>query len=164
MNLRTQDIYHQGFVVESLEMAKDEFSQVFDVDWTTTGESTFDVWTSDGARTIDFTFVYSTTGPNRLELIEAIPETLWELPAAGTHGPLATHHFGVWVDDVAAASRMLAAAGSPLLVTADDGSGDPFFFAYHRTGSGALVEIVDRANQPNFQAWWDGAPDPFGDD
>ena len=64
-------------------------------------------WTpADGAFTTPLRFTYSCEGPQHVELLQGVPGSLWD----GTDQPGA-HHHGVWVDDVAAETERLIAAG-----------------------------------------------------
>lgn len=160
--LDMNDIFHQGLVVEHLDKAMEDISAAFEVEWTSVEEVQFKVRTPQGSQVVDLRLVYTRQGPSRLELIQAVAGTVWELPAAGAFGALATHHIGAWCDDIPGTSRELVARGAPLLVTADDGTDEASGFAYHRTPSGAMIEIFDRVNKPAFEHWFEGGPFPMG--
>jgi hypothetical protein len=89
-----------------------------------------------GPATLTFGFAYSARGPHRIELVQAIPGTLWEVPRPGR-----AHHLGYWSDDVPAMSAALAARGLPLAARADG----PAPIVMHRAPSGLYVELVDRS-------------------
>ena len=73
------------------------------------GESEQPVVLEGGPARLTFGFAYSIQDPHRIELVQAIPGTLWEVPRPG-----GAHHLGYWSDDVPAMSAALAARGLPL--------------------------------------------------
>jgi hypothetical protein len=160
--LEMEDVFHHGLVVEDLEAAMHDLEQAFRVEWTSVEAVQFAIRTPQGRSVVDLRLVYTRQGPSRIELIQAVPETVWELPAVGSFGWLAPHHIGVWCDDIPGTSRHLTESGAPLLVTADDGTDEAAGFAYHRTPSGSMIEIFDRVNKPAFEDWFAGGPFPMG--
>ena len=90
--------------------------------------------------------VYSRDVP-RLELVRAIPETLWQPANAGVH------HLGYWSDDVDADVAALVAGGAVLEAGSriPDGS---FLWAYCRAASGQRIEFVSRVLEPIMSMWW----------
>jgi|GEM_PF-2711928 len=52
-------------------------------------------------------------------------------------------HAGYWVDDLTAASARLVELGFPLELTPASDAGGPIGFCYHRTPSGARIELED---------------------
>ena len=135
------DLYHTGIVVHDLEKAKAEMSEQLGLTWGVQGESEQPVVLDGGPATLTFGFAYSARGPHRIEVVQAIPGTLWEVPRPGS-----AHHLGYWSDDVPAMSAALAARGLPL--AARVGTGQPDGEApivMHRAPSGLYVELVDRS-------------------
>ena len=160
--LAMEDVFHHGLVVEDLATSMHDLEQAFHVEWTSIEEVQLRIRTPDGHSVVDLRLVYTRQGPSRIELIQAVPGTVWELPATGSFGSLAPHHIGVWCDDIPGTSRDLSGRGIPLLVTADDGTGEAAGFAYHRAPSGSMIEIFDRVNKPAFEQWFAGGPFPMG--
>lgn len=161
--LSATEVFHTGFVVADIEQGMAEMSRAFDVSWTPVEERELPLLGPAGPLRPRLRFAYTREGPPRLELLEAVPGTVWELPPEGVGGTLATHHVGVWCDDLASMSRELEATGSPRLVTYQSRSGDAAGFAYHRLRSGPLIELVDGARRADFEAWFAGGPFPSGD-
>ena len=67
------------------------------------------------------------------------------------------HHVGLWVDDVAAATREAVVAGWVCLlaqVSPDEGYGT--YTYVQPPGSAMLVEYVSSAARPRFEQWWAG--------
>ena len=77
------DLYHTGIVVHDLERAKAEMSEQLGVTWGVQGESEQPVVLESGPASLTFGFAYSARGPHRIELVQAIPGTLWEVPRPG---------------------------------------------------------------------------------
>jgi hypothetical protein len=85
---------------------------------------------------------WSVQGPPHVELGEVaglggLPH-LW--PARGGDY---VDHVGYWVDDLAAASSRLEELGFPLEATPAGDDARPLGFCYHRTPSGARIELED---------------------
>lgn len=147
-----QDVFHTGFVVADLDAAMPELAAALGVDWAPRQEQHLELRTPDADLDVDLRFTYSTQ-PHHLELVEAVPGTLWALQPEGSS---TAHHIGVWSDDVASDAERLGAAGAPWLVTYRTRSGRPTGFTYHRLASGGLVELVDRSRQAVFAEWFAG--------
>ena len=130
------DLYHTGIVVHDLEKAKAEMSEQLGITWGVQGTSEQPVVLESGPVTLTFGFAYSERGPHRIELVQAIPGTLWEVPRPGS-----AHHLGYWCDDIPAMSAALAARGLPLAARV----GGPAPIVMHRAPSGLYIELVDRS-------------------
>lgn len=135
--LRHDDLFHTAFVVDDLEVAMAELGPRYGVTWRQGGGEVR--LTADGETRVAMTgFAISVEGPHHLELALAVPGTIYEPNPAG-----APHHLGWWVEDVAAASDALEAAGLPAaLVVTPDMDGVPPMAAYHRAGDGFYLEVV----------------------
>lgn len=85
---------------------------------------------------------WSLQGPPHIELAEVVDRGsepyLW--PSRG-HDHI--EHVGYYVDDLAAASSLLESIGFPLEMTPDGDDTKPLGFCYHRTPSGARIELED---------------------
>lgn len=154
--------FHTGFVVDDLGAAIEEFTTTFGSSWTPVEEVPLCLTGPDGPTRFDLRVTFSREGPQRYELIEAVPGTLWQVPSSPSGGPSPCHHVGFYADDLRGESRRLEAAGAPLQHTIDDGSGEVSFFAYHRLPSGLLVELVDGRARRAFERWFAGGPFPGG--
>lgn len=158
----TGDVFHTGFVVRDIDAGIAELTAVFGATWTDVEEREMRLRGPEGPLRPTLRFAYTREGPHRLELLEAVPGTLWEAPPEGVGGTLAAHHIGVWCDDVAGTSRQLISSGSPRLATYDGEGEDAVGFAYHRLATGALIELVDSSRRPAFDRWFAGGPFPVG--
>lgn len=146
------EVFHTGFVVPDLEAGMAELTETLGCAWAPLQAQRLRLRFPDRDADVDLRFTYS-TAPHHLELIEAVPDTVWALQPAGAP---ATHHVGIWSDDVAGDSERLTRAGSPCLATYRTSSGRPAGFAYHRLASGALIEFVDAARKAVFAEWFAG--------
>jgi hypothetical protein len=145
-------LFKTGFLVTDLEGAMRDLGRWLGVAWTPVQQSKLVLETGAGREEVELRFAYSTGSPPYLELLEAQPRGYYAAPA-GAH----LHHVGRWVDDLAAASRALAAAGLPLEAAGVDANGcSPAVFAFHRGPHGLRIELVDRSMQPGFASWLAG--------
>ena len=146
--------YPLGVRVPDIAVAMAELGDSLGVNWCSVQESEQSVWTpAQGVQTVPLKFTYSVEGPNHLELLEGAPGTVWD----GREFPGA-HHTGVWVDNVAASTEELLAAGWSVVAAQRapvDGYG---VFTYVQPPSGLIVELVLSAIEPMFQRWFAGGP------
>lgn len=148
-----QRIYHTGIRVPDLAAAMDEMGESLGVTWASPvhhpGQS---IWTpEEGQQALPLKFVYSCEGPQHIELLEGPADSIWD----GRVHP-GVHHVGVWVDDVAAETEAVLAKGWSLAAAAvspDEGFGG---YTYVVPPSGTIVELVNGALLPRFEAWWAG--------
>jgi hypothetical protein len=137
--LRHADLYHTGIVVDDLTTAKEEFGALLGVTWLEGGGEVRLV-TETGPMPVAASYALSAEGPHHVELVQAVPGTLYTVGVARQ-----AHHLGYWTDDVEAASAALARAGLPRECTMDVGEGSAPMCAYHRAGDGFYVELVSAA-------------------
>jgi hypothetical protein len=148
----TNRMFHVGHLVPDIHAAMDQLGSAFDLTWTdVVTRSDQRVWTPEhGQRHVPLTFVYSTAGPQRLELIQGEEGTPW-----WWGDPANLHHAGVWAD-VPALTDSLVADGWELVcsqVSPDEGYGS---FSYVRSPSGFLLEPVAEANEERMNRWFAG--------
>lgn len=138
------EITHVALVVPDLEDAMRNYSTTLGSTWTEpwTGEIPILAAGSVAAPTV--TFTYSRQGPPHLELIQAVPGTVWQ-PGAGIH------HVGMWVDDVTNAAASVAQHGFVIEAAAADSS-----WTYVRSADGLRLELVNRSSRPAFDRWLRG--------
>lgn len=136
------DCYHTGLVVDDMSAAAERLTGAMGYRWTKPVEYTLSVATAEGDIDVPFRFVYSVDAPH-LELIQAVPGTIWTAPPGG-----GAHHLGYWVDDIAGAAAQLERSGYRLEARP---SGETLsMFAYYVDPSGVRIEIVDRALFPDW--------------
>ena len=93
-------------------------------------------------------FTVSRQGPPFVEVTEnSAGSKIWHSGGA----PMAFHHLGFWVDDVAAASDALASAGYPMEAGGLNQSGG-YRYAYHLL-DGLRIEVADAGSRPAFERW-----------
>jgi Glyoxalase/Bleomycin resistance protein/Dioxygenase superfamily len=147
MTLRAADQFHMGIVVDDFESTLAELSDLFGYTWCAEVSHPIDVRYPDGATDVGrVSFVYSTTTP-RLEIIRAVPDTVWMPSGAGVH------HLGYWSDDVEADSARLSRRGFAEEITGIRPDGEPFW-AYLRHTSGLRIELVSRVLQPSMEEYF----------
>jgi catechol 2,3-dioxygenase-like lactoylglutathione lyase family enzyme len=138
--------FHVGIVVPQLEAARDRFSELLGLTWHDTVESSMPmrVEATGEDQTVPLRAIFTREEPH-LELIEAIPGTLWTLAPDG--GPC-LHHLAFWTPDLVAESDRLGAVQCPLeayMPRPEDGR--PKAFAYHLESS-LRLELIDQALKP----------------
>jgi lactoylglutathione lyase len=145
--MKPEDLYHTGIVVDDFDEALDWFTKVAGYWWTDVVEVDQVAQTPSGEITIPMRMAYSGTSP-RLELIQAVPGTIWVPADSGVH------HLGYWSDDVESDLATLEATGMQYEVKAfnPDGSGT-VLWAYCKGKTGPRVELVSRDMEP-FIAYW----------
>ncbi len=150
-----QRLYHTGIRVPDVDRAMTEMGERLGVTWASVQHNPAQrVWTPDGGLAeVELTFVYSTEGPQHIELLQGQPGSVWH--AGDDPG---VHHVGLWVDDVTAETERCVAAGWTVAAAAappDQGYGP---FTYVVPPSGPIIELVWSAIKPRFEAWWAGQP------
>lgn len=146
-------MFHFGIRVADLDKATAEMGGALGVRWATARDGEQSVWTPErGAETVPLRFTYSVDGPQHLELLEGAPGSPWH--AAESPG---VHHVGVWVDDVATETGRLVDLGWQLVAAQSSPQNGFGVWSYVAPPSGLIVELVDAAIEPHFQAWWAGS-------
>ncbi|MET0900639.1 MAG: VOC family protein [Mycobacterium sp.] len=145
--LNPADFFHTGIVVDDLDAAAKDLTAIGGYRWTTPMTNIVAVRIGSEVHNVTFRMSYSVQAPH-LELVQAIPGTLWT-PAPAT----AAHHLGYFVDDVPTASRKLSAAGFAFEAGTD-------VFAYHNNPLGVRIEIVQRGLFGDWQAFLEATSAP----
>jgi hypothetical protein len=137
------ELYHTGIVVDDVDAAKEEYSDLMGVTWGPEGEADVPVWMPEGARMMSFRYAYTSQGPHRLELVRPTPGTIWTVSGVGQ-----AHHLGYWCDDVPAVSAELSRRGLTLRakIGVDDPDADADF-VMHQARSGVYIELVASSNR-----------------
>ena len=138
------DFFHTGLVVADLDSARHDLTAIGGYRWTAPMSNTLAVRIGTEVHDVTFRMSYSVQAPH-LELVQAIPGTLWT-PAPGT----AAHHLGYFVDDVPTASRKLTAAGFAFEAGTE-------VFAYHNNPLGVRIELVQRGLFGDWPAFLEAA-------
>ena len=145
--MRVTDQFHLGIVAEDIAATTAALSALFGYEWGPEAGSVSQVTLPTGAVTVELRCVFSVTVP-RLEIVRAIPGTLWEPVAGG-----GIHHVGYWSDDLAADAAELTTQGYVTEVSRTGADGKPFF-AFLRSGKGFRIELVSRAAETALSQLW----------
>jgi hypothetical protein len=153
--VRAADQFHVGIVVDDLDTATAQLTDLFGYRWCDEIAVPTPVTLPDGEIVVDMRFTYSMTAP-RLEIVQSIAGTLWE-PAAGS----GIHHLGYWSDDVARDAAELERRGLRREAAGirPDGS---LHWSYLRMPDGPRIELVATEIRPVFEQWWSTGHLPTG--
>ncbi len=133
--------HHMAIVTPDIRETMRSLGAVFGLSWTEPWTGRIPIEADGQLSSPEVTFTNSKQGPPHIELIQAIPGTVW-VPGVGLH------HIGFWADDVATQANDLLARGFSIEVI---GQGSQF--AYLRTPEGFRFELVDAAARPDFARW-----------
>ena len=145
------DQYHVGIIVDDPAATMAKLTDLLGYQWADQIGGQVTVSLPDGDTVIETRAWYSMTTP-RLEVVQAIPGTLWSRASSGIH------HFGYWVDDVAATIKALEAAGYVLEAAGKRPDGQPYW-AYlcgpaESAAAGPRLEVVSRQLQPTMERYF----------
>lgn len=141
--MKATDLYHTGIVVEDLDATLEWLRGSAGYAWGPTVGADVDIVTPAGPKTVPMRIAYSASEP-RLELLQAIPGTIWVPTEAGVH------HLGYWSDDVDADVAALLERGCHLEAQAPSADGSSMW-AYCNSDAGPRIELVSRAIEPLLQ-------------
>ena len=154
--MKPEDLYHVGIVVDDLDAMLRWFTDVAGYQWCEEYAGDQLVQTPEGEVTVPLRFAYSMNEP-RLEILQAIPGTLWTPSDSGIH------HLGYWSDDVNHDVDTLMAAGHEVEAKAvlPDGS---TLWAYCKADVATRVEVVSSLIRPIMTQWFETGRMPQGDE
>ena len=136
--IHPEDIHHLALVAADLQRGMEEVGEVYGVTWTTPRHFELDVRTAGAVARVPLSVVYSQQGPLFLELVEAVPGTVW----AATPGSQ-LHHIGVYVEDVEAEIERLEGLGHAVEAAGVGADGRAGGWAYTQSPMAVRVEILD---------------------
>jgi hypothetical protein len=140
--MKAVDLFHLGIVSADVSATVSTISAVLGYEWAPEVGSPIEVRLPTGNTVLDLRCTYSTTVP-RLEVVRAIPGTLWE-------ATVGIHHLGYWSDDVAADAAELEGQGYEREAARMGPDGIPFF-TFHHHPAGFRIELLTRAAQPSLE-------------
>lgn len=146
--IRYEDIHHIAFVADDLQRGMEEVGEVYGVTWTTPRHIELAVRDSRGDRDHKLSVVYSRQGPLFLEVLQAVPDSIWAL-TPGSH----LHHIGVHVDDVNAEIERLEGLGQAIEAAGVDPDGKLGSWAYLSSPQALRVEIMDVSGREGTAQW-----------
>jgi catechol 2,3-dioxygenase-like lactoylglutathione lyase family enzyme len=150
------DLFHTGVVVPDLEEALERFGALLGLSFTDVVVTPVCHQRPHGIDDVTMRVAYSTGPAPHLEVIEAIPDSLFALRPDRT----GLHHFGVWVDDMEAEGARLEALGMPQVAALVRDDGGPSLITFHAGPTGEQLELCDSSMRPGFQAWISGGEYP----
>ncbi|MCW2529086.1 MAG: hypothetical protein JWM76_3946 [Pseudonocardiales bacterium] len=143
-------IYHVGYVVENLDDAMAQFTETIGARWVDHFVQVRYRSATDSIVDVELHTSFTLDGPTHIELIEAAPNTIWQLGP----GP-SIHHVGLWTDDIPAEAERLVRTGMPAVASGinltDESS--PGYFSYHDNPLGGKVELVSITMQQGMHDW-----------
>ena len=146
--IRYEDIHHIAFVASDLQRGMEEVGEVYGVSWTTPRHLELPVRDSRGDRMLNLSVVYSQEGPLFLEVLQAVPDSVWAL-TPGSH----LHHIGVHVDDVEAEIERLEGLGQAIEAAGIGPGGRLNSWAYLSSPQALRVEIMDISGREATAQW-----------
>jgi hypothetical protein len=141
--------FHVGIVVDDLDAALCELSELFGYEWCPQLAVETPVRLPGGDIMLDLRFAYSATLP-RVEVVRSVPGTPWMPADSGLH------HIGYWSDDLASDDERLVARGYVEEAVGVRPDGRPIW-SYHRSPLGPRIELVSREIQPGLEGYWASA-------
>jgi catechol 2,3-dioxygenase-like lactoylglutathione lyase family enzyme len=133
---------HIGIVAADIDSAMLELGRTWRTSWAVgrDGKLGIPYRMPGGIQTVHFRSAWGARGPLRVELVQAVPGTIW-----AANGAMFMHHLGYAVDDLASESRRLKRLGLQLELTrAGRRAGSVNGFGYFRFPSGLLIELLAR--------------------
>ena len=133
------DVFHVGIIVPDIEQGMAEIAKRFGASWPRPpGSANVRVRTKAGVQVMSSRFAYTAEGPPYIELIEAVPGTVWE---AGEGSRI--HHLGAFVDDLDAEIERLTAEGAELeMASVDEDGGRILGVTYINSDLGVRLELL----------------------
>lgn len=145
--MKAEDLFHFGIVTDEPDAIRDELTALLGYDWGPEVGGSVPVTLPEGDAVVDLKCSYSVTSP-RLEVVASVPGAgLWQASPG-------IHHLGYWSDDVASDCADMEQRGFRIEATRTVPGGDGLFFAFARSRSGLLIELVTRAAEPGLSTCW----------
>lgn len=145
--LKADDQYHVGLVSDDPAATMSELTGLLGYVWAEAIGGPVTVSLPGGDMTVEIRAWYSVTTP-RLEVVQSIPGTVWSRADSGLH------HFGYWVDDVAAAIGALEARGYAREAVGTMPNGQPYWAYLSSSAGGPRLEVVSRQLQPMMERYF----------
>lgn len=143
-------VFHVGVLVPDIEQAMEEYGSSLGCSWSSIMVRTDQrIWTAEnGQQEVHLKAVYSTRGPQYLELIEGQAGTFWD-PASHR----GVHHVGAWAD-VARVTEDLLDRGWTLLASQQSPEVGYGSFSYVQSPTGLILEPVAESSKERLLAWF----------
>lgn len=146
-------LFHTGIIVDDLALAMKTLTEIAGYTWTVPMELEVTPRTASGVTKFAQRFALSIEEP-RLELVEAIPGSVWQ-----SNGANGAHHIGYWAepDRINAISQGLVELGLPVEASNDYETDGALVWVYHRGLGGNRIELLNTFMKPMMEAWIGGA-------
>jgi catechol 2,3-dioxygenase-like lactoylglutathione lyase family enzyme len=144
--LHPGQLFHVGVVAADIDAAMTQMSRDLGLTWKGGRPSRQELTLYGEPRSLEMRIAHSVQGPPHVELIQAVPGTPWEAPAA-----VGTHHLCYWSDTSAEAGAALEAAGARRVLGKPGAESGYFQFP-----NGLLVEVIGRELRDKLTAWIKG--------
>ena len=144
--MKAENLYHTGLIVDDVDAAKRWYAETAGYRWTATSRGDQIIQLADGEHRIQMTVAYSVSEP-RLELVQAVPGTIWSPTGAGVH------HLGYWSDDVDADLAALIAQGAVFEAKCAGPDGKALW-AYCRHPVNGRIELVGTVMKPKLEQYF----------
>jgi hypothetical protein len=148
------NLWHTGIVVADLDAAIQDFRLRSDVEFVEPilVPLTIRDHTTSRLQSLTVRTAMSMGTPPYLELIEAIPETVYAVGQV---------HLGFWCDDLKSAGASMIADGYAQIMSDANGEGGiAEMMSYHATPGGYIVEVVAPYLKPLVKSHQAGGPPP----
>jgi hypothetical protein len=139
--MRAEDLFHTGHVVDDLDAAMRWYSEAGGYKWCEIMSWPLAFQTPGGEMIVHGRWVYSMSEP-RLELVEAVPGTIWTTSASGVH------HLGYWSNDIDRDIAMLIGSGAALEAKAVGRDGTTQWAYCARPAIGPRIELINVMGKP----------------
>lgn len=146
-SLTSLRMFHTCLIVPSLAQAMEELLPVHAEGWAEVQETEVGMEYRGVTQTVIARYSYSKAEPSHLELIERVPNSVWDADSRSFH------HIGYWVPDLIAASEHLETHGYTRDTIGGPTELDEPIFTYHLSPSGARVELVSETFEAELVAW-----------
>ena len=143
-----KDIHHIGLVTVDLQKGMEEIGKVYGVTWATQRDLAIAVRDVGGDSRVPLSVVYSQQGPLFLELIQAVPRTVW---AASPNVNL--HHIGIYVEDIRSEIHRLEGLEMAVEAIGIGPDGRESGWAYLQGPTAVRVELLDVAGREKTTRW-----------
>jgi catechol 2,3-dioxygenase-like lactoylglutathione lyase family enzyme len=147
--MKPENLYHTGIIVDDIEAAKRWYTIVMGYRFSSTAGEGHEqlVELASGPKTISgMRIAYSLNEP-RIELVSAIPGTIWQPTKAGVH------HLGYWSEDVDGDLANLLANGAEFEAKFKGPHGG-LLWAYCKHPVWGRIELVGTMMKPMMEQWW----------
>ena len=133
-----ENVYHFAIVVPEIDRGMETIAKQFNVSFPPHLPANLKALVRGREVDIATRFVYSRQGPPYIELVRAVPGTVFDAPA----GTSRVHHIGIFVDDMEAEVARLVDEGFDLEFQSIGDDGRPSMVSFINSDLGVRQELV----------------------